>query len=94
MNINTIDLRFLGRAQVKIAVEAFREALDRSAEFEGKVPSSHIREVIASSIIDQVLAGEEDKLRLKEEALVQLRQGVRMYPSTRVSLEAPRKSLG
>lgn len=88
------DLQLLGHTQIKVASEALKEALKRSKEFENKIPSPEIRRVIASSIIQQTLAGEEDKTRLTEEAFFAVQRTVRVHPPIRVTLEAPRKPVG
>lgn len=94
MNIYTSDLQFLSHIQIKVALDALKEALKRSKEFENKIPSPEIRRVIASSIIQQTLAGVEDKTRLTEEALFEVQRTVRVHPPIRISLEAPRKPVG
>lgn len=94
MRIDTSDLRFLVHGQIQAASEALEEAVNRSREFENKIPPGKIRRVIASSIFQQALAGEEDKTRLTEEALFEVQRMVRVHPPVRVNLEAPRKPVG
>lgn len=94
MSINTIDLRFIDHRQIKAASEALKEAINQSRKFESKIPHGEIRRVIASSIFQHALAGEEDKTRLTEEALFEVQRMVRVHPPIRVNLEAPRKPVG
>jgi len=94
MSIDTSELRFLGYGQIKAASGALEEAVKRSKELESKIPPGEIRRVIASSIFQQALAGEDDKTRLTEEALFEVQRMVRVHPPIRVNLEAPRKPVG
>lgn len=89
----------LGPDQLKVAGKAFEGALEHCAEVENDMHPLAVRKVLASVIMREALAGEQDEARLQQEALDQLERTARTQAAhagqaNSLTLEARRKPLG
>lgn len=99
MNIKPLHRQPLGPDQLKIAGKAFEGALEHCAEVENEMHPLAVRKVLASVIMREALAGEQDEARLQQEALDQLErmartQAAHASQTNSETLESPRRPLG
>lgn len=93
MNSKSNKPRPLGPSEVKIAEEAFKEALERSAETEIEMHPLLVRKIAATAVIRKALAGEDNKSRLRDEALYQIKKIMNFNQSIMLEINPIRKSI-